>query len=94
MTKEDILQFLRDKKEYLAHNFGVRSIGLFGSYVRGEATKESDIDLVVDMPPSFDAYYDLKEFLEEAFKKPIDLGLKNSVRKFIYNKIEKEIIYA
>jgi len=49
MTKNEILTFLKDKKAYLQQHFGVISIGLFGSYARGEANEESDIDIAVEI---------------------------------------------
>lgn len=47
-NKKEILSLLADHKKELL-NYGVLEIGLFGSYVRDEATKESDIDLLVDI---------------------------------------------
>ncbi len=94
MNKEEILTFLQDNKELLKEKFCVEKIGLFGSYAKNQQHEGSDIDIVVDMPSSFDAYYDLKYFLEESFKKPIDLGLEGSLRKLIYSEIEDEIIYV
>ena len=51
LNKEYILDFLRKNREYLKQNFEVTSISLFGSFARGEETEESDIDLLVEMPP-------------------------------------------
>ena len=93
MTKSYILHFLNENKSFLKQQYQVNSIGLFGSFARDEHDENSDIDIVVDMPSSFDAYYDLKYFLEDAFNKRVDLGLKNSLRKLIESEIEKEIIY-
>ncbi len=94
MTTKEILTFLTDHKAYLRDRFAVRRIGLFGSYARGEVSKESDIDVIVDMPSSFDGYYSLKEYLEEHLKKPVDLGLESNIRAFIKEKIQDEIIYV
>jgi len=94
MTKNAILLFLKENKKNLSEKFQVKSIGLFGSYARDEQHKDSDIDLIVDMPSSFDIYYDLKEFLEKAFIKNVDLGLESSMRSFIKDKIQSEIIYV
>jgi predicted nucleotidyltransferase len=94
MTKSYILHFLNENKSFLKQQYQVNSIGLFGSFARDEHDENSDIDIVVDMPSSFDAYYDLKYFLEDAFNKRVDLGLKNSLRKLIESEIEKEIIYV
>ena len=94
MTKNSILLFLKENKQLLSEKFQVKNIGLFGSYVTGEQHKDSDIDLIVDMPSSFDRYYDLKEFLEKAFGKEVDLGVAKSMRSFIKSRIENEVIYV
>ncbi|WP_297484706.1 nucleotidyltransferase family protein [Sulfurimonas sp.] len=94
MTKEYILEFLRENKELLKENYNVTKIGLFGSYSRDEAQENSDIDLLVEMPSSFDTYYDFKEFLEEKFNKKIDLGYEKSLRPFIKKSIIEDIIYV
>ena len=94
MNKESILVFLKQHKQLLVEKYHVKTIGLFGSYATEHQTDKSDIDILVDMPSSFDLYYDLKEFLETSFKKSVDLGLKHNVRSFIKEKIDKEIIYV
>ena len=48
LTKEDILQFLRENKALLKERFHVDKIMLFGSYARDEATDESDIDILIE----------------------------------------------
>jgi len=94
MDKESIISFLKQHKQLLLEQYHVKAIGLFGSYATDKYTDKSDIDILVDMPSSFDLYYDLKEFLEISFNKSVDLGLKRSMRTLIKEKIDKEIIYA
>jgi predicted nucleotidyltransferase len=72
----------------------VKSIALFGSFARDEAEMESDIDLLVDIPSSFENYFDLKYFLEDAFKRSVDLGKEKTLRKFIKKEIKDELIYV
>lgn len=94
MTKEYILNFLANNKEKLQNTYSLKSIGLFGSYATGTAHEDSDIDIIVDMPSSFDSFFDLKDFLELHLKKNIDLGLEKSMRPFIKNSIKSDIIYV
>ena len=94
MTKETILNFLKAHKEELHVKYGVTNIGLFGSYARDEATPQSDIDIVVDMPSSFSAFFGLKSYLEKNLQKNVDLGMEKKLRSFIKEHIQKEIIYV
>jgi len=95
MTKTYILDFLKSHKDELHENYGLVKIGLFGSYAKGTATENSDIDLaIVTEKKDFFIREDLKEFLENHFKLPVDVGYLDSFRSFYKSKIEKEIIYA
>ena len=94
MTKEEILNFLANNKKLFQERFFVKKIGLFGSYARNEAGERSDIDIIVDMPSSFDLYFDLKEFLEKKFNKKIDIGFEKNMRPFIKKSISEDIIYV
>lgn len=94
MKKEDILLFLKNNKTLLKEKYNVTKIGLFGSYAYGNENENSDIDILVEMPSSFDKYYDLKDFLEKHFKSTVDLGLKKNIRELIKKDIEKEVIYV
>lgn len=94
VTKEYILDFLKEHKEEFKSKYQVDSIGLFGSYARDEAKENSDIDILVEMPSKFDLYYDFKEYLEDIFEKNIDLGMKKSIRPLIALSIKKDLIYV
>jgi predicted nucleotidyltransferase len=73
----------------------VRRLGLFGSYARGEATPESDLDFVVELSDkSFDAYMDLKNFLEELFRSRVDLITVGSIKPRLLPIIQREAVYA
>ena len=94
ITKQSILSFLLTHKSLMQNKYKVTKIGLFGSYATDQQKQTSDIDILVDMPSNFDLYYDLKEFLENAFNKKIDLGLEKNIRSLIKKEIDKEIIYV
>ena len=95
MTKLEILTFLSEQKSFLKQHFNIDSIGLFGSYARDEATPQSDIDLaIVTTTKSFTNRYQLKNYLEEALGKSVDLGYLDSLHTYIKKEIQKEIIYV
>ncbi len=94
MDKKEILDFLKNNKTFLKEQYNVSKIGLFGSYATGNEKENSDIDILVEMPSSFDKYYDLKDFLESHLNVKIDLGLKNNIRELLKKEIENEVIYV
>jgi predicted nucleotidyltransferase len=76
-------------------SFGVRSLSLFGSCARGDETAESDLDFVVELERrSFDAYMDLKLFLEDLFGRPVDLVLSDGIKPRLRATILREAIHA
>ena len=94
IDKQFILTFLKENKDKLKDKYKVNKIGLFGSFARDEATNQSDIDILVDMPSSFDNYFNLKYFLEDNFKREVDLCKEKQLRLLIKDRIQKEIIYV
>jgi predicted nucleotidyltransferase len=96
MTKNEILTFLRDKKEFLVENYGVISIGLFGSYARDEAREDSDIDIAVEIKREnkFMNFFNLKYYLEDNLHKRIDMGIESALKPVAKEYIAKDIIYA
>ena len=92
MTREDIMDLLRENKESL-ERFGVRRLALFGSRAREDAQPESDLDFLVEFEKkSFDAYMDLKFFLEELFGASVDLVLTNTIKPRLLNRILEEAV--
>jgi uncharacterized protein len=92
--KERILDTL-GANEAKIKGFGVRSLSLFGSSVRGENTLASDLDFVVEFEKkSFDSYMDLKLFLEELFDRPVDLVLSDGIKPRLRAAILSEAIHA
>lgn len=78
-----------------ARRFGVRSLGLFGSAARCEATPDSDLDFLVELEsPTFDAYMDLPEYLETLFGHRVDLVLANTLKPRLHESILRETVHA
>ena len=95
MTKEEILDFLRENKQLLREKYHVTKIGLFGSYARDEATEESDIDIAIETSKKdFFLKSDLQDFLEDAFHNKIDIGYLDSMREFYKRRVQKDILYV
>ena len=92
MTREDIMDLLRENKGSL-ERFGVRRLALFGSRAREDAQPGSDLDFLVEFEKkSFDAYMDLKFFLEELFGASVDLVLTNTIKPRLRDRILEEAL--
>jgi hypothetical protein len=96
MTKEYILNFLKENHTLLEHKYSVDSIGLFGSYAKGIADEKSDIDFyVVFKQKTLDNMTGLLLHLEKVFNKKIDmLYYHPRLREGLKEQIEKEVLYA
>jgi len=96
MTREEITSFLEQHKGEMALRFGVQKIGLFGSYARGEAREDSDIDITVELKGDnlADNFFGVLHFLEDKLQHKIDLGIESNLRPEIREKVKKEMIYV
>lgn len=95
-TKQDILTAL-DKNQSRLKALGVRRIGVFGSFVRGEQHPDSDIDLLVEFDSgkkTFDTFMELSFFLEEVLQRRIELVTIESLSPYLGPYILKEVEYA
>jgi predicted nucleotidyltransferase len=94
MTRDEILKKLEENRETI-RGFGVRRLGVFGSYVRGEQTETSDIDFLVEFErPTFKNYFGLKFFLEKLFGCKVDLVFHDTIKPRIRNAILEKTVYA
>ena len=96
MTKNELITILSGIKNELKQKFGIEEIALFGSYARGEANEESDVDIAIIKINKKDFLKRLqaKDFLEKKLNKKVDIGYLDSMRTFIKNRIKKDLIYV
>jgi predicted nucleotidyltransferase len=92
-TRESVVAELRKHQDEI-RNFGVRSLGLFGSVARDEATPESDIDLLVTFKDSVtsDGFFGVKFFLEDLLGRRIDLVTDSALREPLRTAIQRELV--
>lgn len=96
LTAQNLLDTLASQQDAL-RKFGVTKIGVFGSAIRGESTEKSDIDILVEFDPSqhtYRNYYETATYLEDVFKRPVDLVTSGSISPYLKPYIEKEIQYV
>jgi predicted nucleotidyltransferase len=96
ITKKEIIDILRSDKWILEKDFGVVSIGLFGSYANDRQKNDSDIDLLVELQEArFDWLAGLQLHLEKRFLRKIELIRKSAkVNSSFIKRIENEVIYV
>lgn len=94
-TIEKIKKKLKKLKPQLKEKFKVKEIGIFGSFVRKEERKRSDIDILVEfqVPVTLFEFMDLAEFLEKILGRKVDLVTKNALKPILRESILKEVIY-
>lgn len=80
----------------LQRSFGVRSLAIFGSYVRGQQGRKSDIDILIDFDrePSLFAFIRLEKRLSSELGLKVDLVMKNALRPAIGQHILGEVVYV
>ena len=77
--------------------FGVRKIGIFGSFARGEHTRRSDLDILIEFEPGYETYKNfikLADYLEETVGRKVDLLTESSLSPLLRSYIEPEVIWC
>jgi len=93
-TVERLMEKLAKNKNELKRKFGVKKIGIFGSYIRGEQSDKSDIDILVEFeePIGFFKFLELEEYLEGLLGVNVDLVSKKALKPMIGKHILKEVV--
>jgi predicted nucleotidyltransferase len=91
---DEIVKNLRENKPILEEKYRVKTLGVFGSYVRGEQKKGSDLDILVEFakPVGLFEFMELEEFLEKKMGVKIDLVSRKALKPRIGKHILKEVI--
>ncbi len=96
-NKEFIVSAIKSKKREIS-KFGIKSIGLFGSYAREEQSENSDIDILIDFDPdkeNFDNYMAVYDIIEDLFKDHrVEIVTKNGLSPYIGPEILNEVQYV
>jgi predicted nucleotidyltransferase len=96
MDRLKSMQLLTKHKPILCDRFGVTSLALFGSTVRGTASDNSDVDILVDFdgPATAKRYFGVQFYLEDLFGCPVDLVTEKALRPELRPFIEKEAVHV
>lgn len=96
MGKQEVIDIIRSSKPEIESRYGVKKLGLFGSYVRGQQRKRSDIDILVSFNRDIDLFdfVDLREFLEAKLHGKVDLVMETALKPAIGKRILAEVEYV
>ena len=94
MTKDTLKSQLQKAIENIPHKDAIKSVALFGSYINGQPTEDSDIDILIDLFPEsqigFFELYDIQEALESRLGKPVDVLTPQALSQYIRPQVLKE----
>jgi predicted nucleotidyltransferase len=93
---EELKNILAENKEKIREKYGVRILGIFGSYARGEETEISDIDILVEVErPIGLKFFELWDYLEKILGVKVDLLTTGAVRQkpLLWESIKEKLIY-
>jgi len=90
------LDLIQQHRDTLRKTYNVRRIGIFGSVARGEATRSSDIDVLVELskPMGFFRFIQLENHLAKLLNKKVDLVTRNALKPAIKKNILHDVVYA
>ena len=95
LDKTNILNYLKEHTNEFQEKYDIEQIGIFGSYARDEATENSDIDIFVKMKPTLSNYVNIKEELETAFHKSVDIvRIRDKMNPYLLKRIQKDGVYV
>ncbi|MCB0397583.1 MAG: nucleotidyltransferase family protein [Flavobacteriales bacterium] len=95
-NKEELLVRILSARDRIL-SYGVKHLGIFGSFVRNQAHAGSDIDFLVEFYPehkNFDTFIDLAFFLEQLLGRKVEIVTPQSLSKYIGPRILKEVEYV
>ncbi|MDD3135613.1 MAG: nucleotidyltransferase family protein [Methanoregula sp.] len=94
--KNIVIKKLDAQAPAIRMQFGVKRIGIFGSFARGEQTRKSDVDVLIDFEQGYATLHNfvaLCNYLEALFKRKVDLLTVEGIDKYIRHYVEAEVIW-
>ncbi len=97
-NKKEILDFLQNNHQHIIEKYHITKLGLFGSFARDEQTKDSDVDLLIEIEDGIKNIHDLKislnSYLSKAFDRSVDLAREKYLKPYARKFILKDTIYV
>jgi hypothetical protein len=94
---EEVKAILKEHKDEVVRRYHITEIGIFGSFVRGEQRRRSDVDILVEFHdkdiPGLLKLSEMERYLQRLLKKKVDLVIKSGIRPELKRGIMKEVVY-
>ena len=99
LTKNKVIQILKEEQPYLQQKFGVKKIAIFGSFAKGHPHQKSDVDIFIEFYRSLGMrFFDLMDYLEKKLGRKTDVltqkGLSTIRVKRVAQEIKRTLIYV
>ena len=93
---ESIMEKIKEDMPYLQEQYKVKNVGVFGSYIRGDNNKESDVDILVEFhePPTLLKFVALERHIGELTGMKVDLVMRTALKPGIRERILQEVVYV
>lgn len=91
----DVIGILKKCRKKIEKEYSVEKIGVFGSYAKGTQTESSDIDILVEFKdPTYDNLIDLAFYLDDLYRKKINLITLKGMSPYLLPIVEKEVCWC
>ncbi|MHA1407971.1 MAG: nucleotidyltransferase family protein [Candidatus Heimdallarchaeaceae archaeon] len=96
LNLSEVLDLIEQNMDKIS-SYGIKSIGVFGSFAKNKQCSSSDLDILVEFKEgmkNFENYMGLRFFLEDLFQKKVDLVIKESIKPQLRKYILGSVVYA
>ncbi|MGH7774949.1 MAG: nucleotidyltransferase family protein [Candidatus Binatia bacterium] len=96
-TLDELISVLKRHLPEIRERYGVRAMGIFGSYIRGQQRKRSDLDILVEFDNgtlTLFQFVELRDFLSDLLKVKVDLVEKRALKPAIGKHILEEVVFV
>lgn len=98
LTRNNILDYLKENKGYFEREFKVSKLGIFGSFARNEMNEKSDIDILIDFEKGTKNMFfnkeEIREIISNTFDRNVDVCYPDYLNKYFKNDILEDAIYV
>ncbi len=96
MKRDDIEKTLREAEPELRNRFGVKRIGIFGSFAKGLENEQSDIDILVEVerPMGLMTFIKIEQYLTNLLDRTVDLITPEAIKRYMKDDILKDVRYV